>query len=49
MAPLLHGAELQVGDVTQAESLARDGLCGQRFDALISCLASRTGVPHGMY
>jgi divinyl chlorophyllide a 8-vinyl-reductase len=44
--PLFAGAEVRVGDVTQAESLTRDGFCGQRFDVLVSCLASRTGVPH---
>jgi divinyl chlorophyllide a 8-vinyl-reductase len=27
------------------QSLARDGFCGERFDALVSCLASRTGAP----
>ena len=27
------------------DSLARDGVRGERFDALVSCLASRTGVP----
>ena len=27
------------------DSLARDGLCGEHFDALVSCLASRTGAP----
>lgn len=31
-----------MGDAT---SLARDGFRGEAFDALISCLASRTGVP----
>jgi divinyl chlorophyllide a 8-vinyl-reductase len=38
-------AELRLGDVTDPASLARDGFRGQRFDALVSCLASRTGVP----
>jgi divinyl chlorophyllide a 8-vinyl-reductase len=33
------------GDVTDPQSLARDGFRGERFDALVSCLASRTGVP----
>jgi divinyl chlorophyllide a 8-vinyl-reductase len=41
----LAGAELRLGDVTDAQSLARDGLRGERFDVLVSCLASRTGVP----
>ena len=41
----LAGATLRFGDVTDPESLARDGFRGERFDALVSCLASRTGVP----
>ena len=42
---LLDGATVRVGDVTDAASLARDGFRGERFDALVSCLASRTGAP----
>ena len=42
---LLAGATLRFGDVCDAASLARDGFCGERFDALVSCLASRTGAP----
>lgn len=42
---LLEGAELRLGDVTDPRSLARDGFRGERFDALVSCLASRTGAP----
>ncbi len=41
----LAGATVRYGNVTDPESLARDGLRGERFDALVSCLASRTGVP----
>jgi divinyl chlorophyllide a 8-vinyl-reductase len=44
-ARLLTGAELRVGDVSDPASLARDGFRGERFDALVSCLASRTGAP----
>jgi len=44
-ARLLPGATLRWGDVTDPAALARDGLAGERFDALVSCLASRTGVP----
>jgi divinyl chlorophyllide a 8-vinyl-reductase len=44
-APQLAGAILRVGDVTQTESLRQHGLRGERFDVLVSCLASRTGVP----
>lgn len=38
------GAELRIGDVTDPASLDRDGLRGERFDVLLSCLASRTGA-----
>ena len=44
-APLLQGATLRFGDVCDPASLARDGFAGERFDALVSCLASRTGAP----
>lgn len=43
-ARLLPGADLRFGDVTDAASLSRDGFRGERFDALVSCLASRTGT-----
>jgi divinyl chlorophyllide a 8-vinyl-reductase len=42
---LSNGAELRFGDVTDPVSLPRDGFRGERFDVLISCLASRTGAP----
>ena len=41
---LLPGAVLRVGDVQDPVSLARDGFAGERFDALVSCMASRTGA-----
>jgi divinyl chlorophyllide a 8-vinyl-reductase len=44
-AKLLHGAALRFGDVQDPASIARDGLRGERFDAVVSCLASRTGAP----
>jgi divinyl chlorophyllide a 8-vinyl-reductase len=44
-ARLLAGATLRVGEVRDPASLRTDGLRGERFDALISCLASRTGAP----
>ncbi len=44
-ARLLEGAAVRLGDVTDPASLARDGFRGERFDALVSCLASRTGAP----
>jgi divinyl chlorophyllide a 8-vinyl-reductase len=44
-ARLLVGAAVRFGDVTDPVSLAREGFCGERFDVLVSCLASRTGAP----
>ena len=45
IARQLPGTELRWGDVTRPESLAQDGFRGERFDVLVSCLASRTGAP----
>jgi divinyl chlorophyllide a 8-vinyl-reductase len=36
---------LRFGDVTDPVSLLRDGFAGEHFDVLVSCLASRTGLP----
>jgi divinyl chlorophyllide a 8-vinyl-reductase len=44
-AKLLPGAKLRFGDVTDPISLKDDGFRGERFDALVSCMASRTGAP----
>ncbi len=44
-AKLFPHATVRVGDVQDAASLARDGFCGEHFDVLVSCLASRTGTP----
>ena len=41
----LAGAEIRYGLATDPTSLREHGLRGERFDALISCLASRTGAP----
>jgi len=38
------GAILRRGDVRDPSSLTRDGFRGERFDSLVSCMASRTGV-----
>ena len=43
--PLPEGAEPRFGEVTDPRSLASDGFRGERFDVLVSCLASRSGVP----
>ena len=45
LARRLPGAELRYGEVRNPSSLARDGFAGERFDVLMSCLASRTGAP----
>ena len=42
---LLAGTTVRFGDVSDPASLARDGFCGEHFDVLVSCLASRTGAP----
>lgn len=42
---LLAGATIRLGDATDAASLTHDGFSGEHFDVLLSCLASRTGVP----
>jgi divinyl chlorophyllide a 8-vinyl-reductase len=39
------GATVRVGEVTEAQSLTDDGFQGEQFDVLLSCMASRTGVP----
>ncbi|RFO95289.1 epimerase [Rhodoferax lacus] len=44
-ARLFPGAEVRVGNVTDPQSLAREGFCGEHFDGLVSCMASRTGAP----
>lgn len=38
-------ATVRLGNVTDPVSLAQDGFRGERFDTLVSCLASRTGAP----
>lgn len=45
MPALSQGITQRVCDVTDRVRFARDGLQGQGFDALVSCLASRTGAP----
>lgn len=42
---LFAGAEVRFGDVCDPVSIARDGFRGEHFDAVVSCLASRTGAP----
>ncbi len=42
---LLAGALLRFGDVRSIESVKNVGLQGEQFDAIVSCMASRTGAP----
>ncbi|MEM6520746.1 MAG: NAD(P)H-binding protein [Cyanobacteria bacterium P01_C01_bin.70] len=42
---LLPGAEVRFGNVTDAAFLAEQVFRDQRFDAVVSCMASRTGEP----
>ena len=44
-ASALKGATIRYGDPSDPESLVRDGFAHEPFDAVISCMASRTGSP----
>jgi divinyl chlorophyllide a 8-vinyl-reductase len=44
-ARLFDGATVRVVDVADPVSLARNGFAGERYDAVVSCMASRTGAP----
>lgn len=44
-AALPDGVVVRYGDVSDPASIARDGFGTDRFDAVVSCLASRTGAP----
>lgn len=48
-ARALAGATVRLGEATDVESLRRDGFCGERFDALVCCLASRSGTPRNAW
>ena len=39
------GAAVRTVDLADPASIARDGVRGERFDAVISCMASRSGAP----
>jgi divinyl chlorophyllide a 8-vinyl-reductase len=45
IADLPEGVTIRPVDVTDPVSLARDGFAGGPFDAIVSCMASRTGAP----
>ncbi|MDX2235452.1 MAG: NAD(P)H-binding protein [Hyphomonadaceae bacterium] len=42
---VIDGAAVRFGDATDPRSLRQDGFRGERFDTLVSCMASRTGAP----
>jgi divinyl chlorophyllide a 8-vinyl-reductase len=44
-APAIDGADIRIVDMCHAAAIARDGFRGERFDAVVSCMASRTGAP----
>lgn len=41
----LQGVEIRIREASNPRSLACDGFRGEHFDAVVSCLASRTGAP----
>ena len=43
---LLAGSEVRQSELTDYDSLMRDGVRGEHFDAVVSCIASRTGGIH---
>lgn len=43
--PALANFEVRTGDICNPQSVARDGIRAERFDAVVSCLASRNGAP----
>lgn len=44
-AGTMAGVTLRHGDVQDLASLRRDGFRGEHFDAVVSCMASRSGTP----
>ena len=40
-----EGASIRYGEVSDTQSLVNEGFKGERFDVVVSCLASRTGAP----
>jgi divinyl chlorophyllide a 8-vinyl-reductase len=44
-ARLVEGVTVRVVDLFDPASVLRDGFSGDRFDAVVSCMASRTGSP----
>ena len=44
-AQSIDGTEIRIVDMGDPAAIARDGFRGERFDAVVSCMASRTGAP----
>jgi len=44
-ADMFAGAATRFGDLVDADVPVREGFRGERFDAVVSCMASRTGAP----
>lgn len=44
--PEITGAEFRIDNVIDLKSIEHDGFRGEKFDILLSCLASRNGTPH---
>ncbi len=44
-ASSMAGVTVRHGNVLDADSLRRDGFRGEHFDAVVSCMASRSGTP----
>ena len=42
---LFEGASIRYGDVRDPHSISEQGFKNEKFDVLVSCLASRTGAP----
>lgn len=38
------GVDVRMGDITDPESIKNDGFRGEKFDVIVSCLASRNGT-----
>ena len=43
--PAIDGAKVRIVDIGDPAAIAREGFRGERFDAVVSCMASRTGAP----
>jgi divinyl chlorophyllide a 8-vinyl-reductase len=44
-AQVINGTAVRTVDMCNPAAIARDGFRGERFDAVVSCMASRTGAP----